>query len=221
MSKPSFSASKITVIWLALLVNLASAQAPQIVGFTPGRHSLQNDTTTTITVQFDQNMNAATLDSPNLLIYGSHTGFHNGSHTTGSQTVSFTPANAFEAGETVTVQLTQGILNDSGVPIAASFQWSFFIKTVAGTAKFSLDVTYDTDNGPHYVGIAELNGGGGLDVAIPHSKDASFRIWLNGGDGSLSRDANYTVGNSPRSVAIGDFNQDGDLDIAAHCQHHK
>ncbi len=216
MSKPSFSASKIALLGLGLLVNQAQAQAPQISGFTPGRHSLSNDTTTAVTIQFDQDMNAATLDSPNFLIYGERTGFHAGnySYDAGSRTASFTPAVAFEAGEMVIAILTQSILNNSGVPLASAFQWSFFVKTVSGTAKFELDSTYAADNGPHFVGIAELTGGGGQDIAIPHSKDANFRTWLNTGTGDFSRDTNYTVGNSPRSLTIGDFDQDNDLDLA-------
>ncbi len=215
MSKPLFERA-LRFIWVALLVNTAFAQAPQITSFSPARFSLNNATSVSVSVTFDQAMDAGTLESPNFLIYGQRTGFHSGiyGYDGSSQVATFSPDSPFEAGERVTVILTDGIQNSTGTPLANSFQWSFFIATTAGQAKFDLDSTYVTGDGPHFVGLGDLTGDGFQDVAVPHSKDAAFRTWPNQGDGTLGGSSNFGVGNSPRSLTIADLDGDNDLDIA-------
>ena len=203
-------------ILAVVFVNTAFAQTPQITTFTPARFTLNNAATVAVTVTFDQAMDAATFNSSNFLIYGERTGFHTGtySYDAGTMTASFAGTTPFEAGERVTIILTDSILNSTGTGLANSFQWSFFIVTTAGLAKFDLDSTYGTGDGPHFVGLAELTGDTSQDIAIPHSKDGTFRMFPNQGDGTLGSSLSSSVGNSPRSLAIADLDGDNDMDVA-------
>jgi hypothetical protein len=70
--------------------------------------------------------------------------------------------------------------------------------------------------GPDYaasVTVADLNGDGKLDLAVP-SSGGTVSILLGNGDGTFQPAVNYPAGYAPASVAVGDFNGDGKLDLA-------
>ncbi|MFQ5639417.1 MAG: FG-GAP-like repeat-containing protein [bacterium] len=203
------------VILGTLLWNVLYAQSPQIVSFSPGRYSMQNSATTTISVLFDQAMNGSTIVPSNFLVNGNRTGYHDGtlSYNSSTQTASFSASVPFQAGETVSVILTGNIQNSSGLPLAG-FQWSFYIQATTATGELRLDSTYTTGTGPHFVGLGYLSNDFSLDMAIPHSKSHNVYSWLNLGNGDFIQNGITAVGTSPRAVALGDFDSDGDLDVA-------
>ncbi|MFQ5434070.1 MAG: FG-GAP-like repeat-containing protein, partial [Anaerolineae bacterium] len=213
----------LTISKLVLLMGVASswntvfAQTPQIVDFLPQRYSMQNSTTAGVSVSFDQAMDGGTVLPENFLVYGSRTGYHAGTlvYDASAQTANFDPATPFQAGEVVTVVLTSGIQGSSGAPLSAPFQWSFYIQAVTGTATFNLDSTYAAGDGPHFVGIGDLNGDSALDLAIPNSRSHDVFSWLNLGGAGFNQHNINGVGQSPRALTVGDFDSDGDLDIAA------
>ncbi|NIR52392.1 T9SS type A sorting domain-containing protein [candidate division KSB1 bacterium] len=200
------------ILWTPLFAQ----NNPEILNISPARYSMQNSPTVDISVLFDQDMNGGTFLPQNFLVYGNRTGFHSGTLTYNAttQTATFEPATPFQAGEMVNVVLTQGIRSSSDVPLASSFQWSFFIRATIGTAGFSLDADYATGEGPHFVGIGDLNNDFSLDIAVPHSRSDEALTWLNQGGGIFSQNTTTDVGRSPRALTIGDFENDDDLDIA-------
>ncbi|MFQ6113474.1 MAG: FG-GAP-like repeat-containing protein, partial [bacterium] len=221
MSNSLKSKSKILITALGVFfsstqLNAQNNNAPQIMDFSPERYSMQNSSTVSVYVQFDVAMDDTTFLPETFLVQGEKTGFHAGTITYDSttKTVTFEPLAPFQAGEMVTVVLTQGITNKNGKPLASSFQWSFYIQTSTGTATFELDSAYTTGKGPHFVGIGELNGDSGLDLAIPHSISHDTHTWLNMGSGIFDKNNIIGVGTQPRSLTIGDFDSDGDLDLA-------
>lgn len=70
---------------------------------------------------------------------------------------------------------------------------------------------------PSAVAIADFNGDGKLDLAVPAYNilnEGVVAILLGEGSESFSAATHFLVGTDPKSVAIGDFNHDGKLDLA-------
>lgn len=69
-------------------------------------------------------------------------------------------------------------------------------------------------NWPYSVTVADFDGDGKADLAVPNYGSYSVSILKNNGDGTFAAAVNYTVAGSPTSVTAADFNGDGKLDLA-------
>ncbi len=65
------------------------------------------------------------------------------------------------------------------------------------------------------VGIADINGDGNLDFAVPVFGAASVQVYLGNGNGTFSAALTFATGTEPTCVTVGDFNGDGSPDIAS------
>ena len=62
--------------------------------------------------------------------------------------------------------------------------------------------------------VADLNGDGVLDLAIPNYSAAQVGIFLGNGDGTFQSPVNYATGGQGESLVAADFNGDGKIDLA-------
>ncbi|HEV2379464.1 MAG TPA: alkaline phosphatase family protein [Terriglobia bacterium] len=68
---------------------------------------------------------------------------------------------------------------------------------------------------PVWVGVADLNGDGKLDLLVASDKDNTLSVFLGNGDGTFDPTSVLpNAGQGPVAVAVGDFNGDGKLDLA-------
>jgi hypothetical protein len=77
---------------------------------------------------------------------------------------------------------------------------------------FLSPVTYQTDELPSGLTVADLNGDGIPDIIATGDK---VDVFLGKGDGTFPKRVDYNGGNFPVQVITGDFNADGKLDIVA------
>jgi hypothetical protein len=79
---------------------------------------------------------------------------------------------------------------------------------------FAPATNFAAGNGPYLTAVADFNGDGKLDLAVPNFDADQVSILLGNGMGGFTPAGSFAVGDGPTSVAAGDFNSDGNLDLA-------
>jgi len=87
-----------------------------------------------------------------------------------------------------------------------------------GDASFDAHVDYETDLGPDWVALGDLNGDGHVDVVTANggSEDEvseTVSVFFNKGDGAFAPAEQYAAGSAPVEVRIGDLNGDHHEDL--------
>ena len=98
-----------------------------ITSCSPAQNRLHVAKDTVISVTFNADMTASTINAGTFRVNASQSGFHAGTYyyDSGTRTVTFDPDTDFSVGETVTVVLTTGIAYAAGGSLPVPFQWSF------------------------------------------------------------------------------------------------
>jgi hypothetical protein len=107
----------------------AAAVAPFVTGTNPMTNATEVPLTATVTAAFSEAMTAATLSATTFTLKQGTTAVA-GAVTYSGVTATFTPAAHLAASTTFTATVTTGALSLGGLPLAASYGWSF--TTAAG-----------------------------------------------------------------------------------------
>jgi FG-GAP-like repeat len=70
------------------------------------------------------------------------------------------------------------------------------------------------DGAPQAIAVADLNGAGGLDLAVVNEGANNVSILLGNGNGTFTAGSSVSVGSLPQSIAAGLFNADAIIDLA-------
>jgi hypothetical protein len=79
---------------------------------------------------------------------------------------------------------------------------------------FATPVSFSVGNSPNFVGLADFNGDGKLDIVTANSGSNNVSVLPGKGNGAFNSKTDFAVGNLPTSLAIADFNGDGKIDLA-------
>jgi len=191
------------------------AQTPQIVSITPEQNELAVAINTNISVTFDIDMDAATINGSTFLANGMCTGLHAGAITYNvpSKTATFNPVIDFAPGEIVTVVLTGDIESSAGVPLA-DYAWSFTTASAAAPGVFAAPSIYAADSSSISLFATDLDGDGDLDLATGNTLSDNVSVLMNNGDGTFAAPSAYATGDTPYSIFAADLDGDGDIDLA-------
>ncbi len=212
-----------TFLVFLVLTSSLSAQTPAVVSTTPGQNALNVPTATDISVVFDTDMDAATLNSSSFIISSLETGLCSGviSYDAPSRTATFNPDMDFLAGDNVTVRLTTAIQSSGGVPLDESYQWSFTVTVTNGSGEFTVpSPIYWAGGDALWLCAADFDGDGDLDIAtanyqsVAKAEDSTVAVLSNDGTGVFSISATYPLGSKPAWICTDDFNGDGFPDLA-------
>lgn len=197
-------------------------ETPHVVSTSPTQNELNVATSTDISVVFDTEMDASTINDSTLVLNGRYTGLLRGTITYDSptRTATFGLASDLPVGEVVTVVLTEAIQSSQAIPLEQGYVWSFTTLVEDGSTVFVTDSAYQVGSNPHAVLTADLDGDGDVDVAVsnydlqtPYDPDSVW-VFLNRGDATFTPDSVYPAGLGGVSLVGADLDGDGDIDLA-------
>lgn len=197
---------------------------PRVVSVSPNPQSLTADTLTSILVTFDTPLDALTVDSPTVQVFGRWSGVRPGelSLANDDTEILFVPSGPFSAGEWVTVALSRGIRSRQGEPMALGYTWNFWTRGAPGTLELENTGTVEIRRPGEgriqsYGAYAEdLDGDGHTDLTVPNELSDDVRVFLNDGTGTYDAFTIHEIpnGGAPSTNEGADFDGDGHIDIA-------
>ncbi len=75
-------------------------------------------------------------------------------------------------------------------------------------------LSLQTGSKPSGIAIADFNGDGRLDFAVPNANDNTVSVMISRADGTFTPKVDYPVGNTPVGLVAVDLNGDGKIDLA-------
>lgn len=205
-----------------VLATSAFAAPPQVVSVHPARNRIDAPTNSNIQVEFDTDIDAATVDGASLRVFGRWSGPATGAYTVAEGTVTFVPDAPFFAGETVTVAMSKAIENLAGEVMVSGYAWSFWIESGQGTldldyvTRYSTRRTGETWVQPYGAYAGDLDNDGWSDLFIPCEQTDDVRIFLNDGAGGYGGGfvaETLLGGNTPSPNEGADLDHDGEIDV--------
>ncbi len=199
---------------ISVLLNTGGAP-PAVVSSSPAQNALNVAQDAAISVYFDMDMDAASINAATFVVHGNQTGRLSGtySYDSGDSTATFISDSPFKVGEQVSVTLTKGIQNAAGEALENPYTWSFTTEVTEGSGEFAAAVDYDAGTTPRSVVATDLDGDGSLDLVVANYASHTISVLLGNGDGTFTDQATYTTGEGPRSVIAADLDSDGNLDL--------
>ncbi len=205
------------VLWALSLLLVAPSYALQVVSHDPAFFALGVSTSQTITVTFDDPLNAATVTPGSVIVRGLMSGVHTSALEVNGATLTINPDDDFFVGESVTVNLTKTLAESGGGAVLSNgYSFQFHVQVHGG----SLDLTeFDSwsmapTDVPYYIYGGDLDGNGTPDVITPNEDSRDIAVFLNSGDMVLDNHSTHAVGSTPSSCFGDDLDLDGDIDVA-------
>jgi len=194
---------------------LLNVGIPDIVSTSPKQNELGVAVDTSISVEFNVDMDETSIDNTTFIVHARSTGLHQGTFnfTSPCTIATFYPDSNFQVGEVVTVVLTDSIQSSDRIPLENSYSWSFTITAKDGSGTFADSVNYPVSGKPMSVFAADLDGDGHLDLATANSDSDNVSVLLNNGDSTFAPSVDYPVGDAPMSIFAADLDCDSDLDL--------
>ena len=196
-----------------------------IVSVAPSSQLITAPVDGNITIDFDNAVDPSTVNSSTIRVFGQWTGIMPGiiSLEEGNHRVLFTPANAFSAGEHITITISKNVLSFNGDPLVHGYAWQFWIASGPGSLdlvevdKFSTRLPFEGWIQTYGSYAGDLNGDGFHDYTVPNERSNDIRVWLNDGEGNYVHNdfSVYSVPDDsyPSTNHGADFNNDGLLDF--------
>ena len=190
----------------------------------PAPQSLAAGRRTAITVTFDRPVKQPPSGSQVVLAFGRWSGPMSGQMDLSAdrQTMIFTPAGAFAAGEWVTVTVAGDVVDDDGERLAGSFTWNYWVTSGTGSLALTRSSTVSIrqpgegwiQSYGSYAG--DLDRDGYPDLIIPNERSNDLRVFINDGAGGYSNFSTYAIpgGARPSTNEGADFDGDGLIDFA-------
>jgi len=204
---------------LGLLSWPVMVMAAAVQSTSPAQNELNVSVQTAVSVTFDQDVDAGTINNTTFIVHGSLSGLHTGTFAFNdpARTATFTPNEDFRVGEIVSITLTRGIQTVPGDPLAQSYQWSFTVEAIDGPGWFGSISGYGCDG--FRPAIADLDNDSDLDLVIGSfnysTADRGLRVYWNDGTGNFIDGQFYFTGFETWGTIAADLDSDGDMDLAA------
>jgi len=186
-----------------------------LTSLSPARNFRKAARTTSVGMTFSEIMSDAAAG--NVRVFANMRGGRKSGTTlsSGSNTISFDPADDFKPNELVQVTVPASVTSIYGMP-ASPFVYQFTAAATGGAGTFSGSANPSTSARPRSLTSADIDNDGDLDLLVAAygvsggGNQVSVRLNTNGTFGGTT---NVTVGNSPIAVVAVDVDSDSDLDL--------
>lgn len=199
--------TKYLLLFCIFFLNNILSQTPQVISILPSFNEIANNNLPEITATFNVSMDSTSFDEISFAVFAERSGYHSGiiNYNDGTKTVSFNSNELFNAGERVTVMLSNKIYSQQGDSLNG-FSWVFRIPSGIAPVNFGEVITYG--GGGNFMQCVDMNNDGYPDIVT-----SSGVILLNDGNGVfnnywLVQDVTYD-----EPLLANDFNRDGNMDV--------
>jgi hypothetical protein len=202
-----------------------TAHAGAVLGVTslsPARNALAASTATSITVGFDEALNASTVTASSVKVFGRWSGPTPGTLSVAGSSFTFRPGRPFFPGEMVTMSVARSVRGQSGSELVGGHAYAFWVRSSPGTGNFVLEDVFTTrlpgEGLVQSYGIyaGDLDADGSPDFTIPNETADDVRVIMNDGCGEFGaiQVNNMPNGTTPSSNEGADYDGDGIMDFA-------
>lgn len=187
---------------------------PEVASATPLNGTFGNVAASSITLKFNDAINATTLDESSIQVTGSIRGSYSAlySYSSLDSTVTITADSTFLAGELIKVSANGNVESSTGAAMQNPFTFAFMSSAGSG-GSYGAGTAYAAGSGADDIVIRDFNADGIEDVATANFTADSISILLGVGDGTFGVATQYYAGNEVTALDAGDVNGDGNLDI--------
>ncbi|MBN1316117.1 MAG: VCBS repeat-containing protein [Anaerolineales bacterium] len=208
-----FSSLSIGLVILLCAGFIISQAAPGNPALSPPMNSHNNPSTTQVSIEYDELIDAGTVNENTFAIYAMQTGLKNGTRGVDGSTIIMTPTNPFYPGEMVQASATKATLSITAEQPISPTVWQFRIATEGGTGLYEHS-DYFGNGWTNAIDLGDMDGDGDLDTVLVKQGD-SGQVWANDGNGNYGTSPLDTFGGSNMAFDLGDVDGDGDLDVVA------
>lgn len=173
-----------------------------------------------ITLSFDQDVAASSVNSNTIIVRGEQTGIINGTLSGGgTPTITFDPSNNFKAGELIKVTITNALQSTGGGSLTAPYSFSFVAAAGAAPespAYFEQQPSIANNlNGAIGVFPVDMDGDGDMDVVSVAGLDDKVSWFENDGSQNFTERVIATGIDEAKDVEAADLDNDGDIDVVS------
>ncbi|NSW54032.1 MAG: VCBS repeat-containing protein [Anaerolineae bacterium] len=188
-----------------------------LTDFSPGRNVMNAPLDSSITLTYDQPIDASSVTGQTVVIHSNMRGVVPGAYSADGSVVTIDPDQNFFGGDVVYVIATNGVADTEGEHPASGTQWQFSANTYITRTMARFSEMYEDSSGVSGSGVwADFNNDGWLDFLV-HGLDPSSayssELKLNNGDGTFTSAGNVISMPTTATVAPADYDNDGDLDL--------
>lgn len=166
--------------WVFLVAQNGFAQF-SVTDRSPAPNSTTFASSQTITITFNQNINASSLNG-NIFVDGSVSGSISGNLSLASpNVVEFTPSQAFSEGEKISVTVTDDVEASNGSSLNDPSTWLFYVEPFVGSFDYSSPQIYTLRQGSEPSGIkaVDLSNNRAPDLVVVNSNNSLITILEN------------------------------------------
>lgn len=188
---------------------------PFICEVLPEPNNINVNGSSDISVIFIQDMNSITINTTNIKVYGSHTGYKSCAifYDEALRKATINPDSDFKTGEKITLTLRSGI-QTSGNTAITPFISSFTVRAISGVAQFTILQNPISGSGEvESIISGDVDNDSDPDICVIY--DNKFSVLKNNGSAIFPGQTDYPLLNIVGRVSVqNDFDGDGDLDLA-------
>jgi len=195
------------VIIILLISNYILSQTPQVISVSPNFNEITPTMNPEISATFNVDMDSSTFNELSFTVFGERSGYQSGDISYGdiTKTATFIPNEIFNAGERVTVLLSNQIRSFQGDTLTG-FSWVFRIPAGIAPVNFSEPIEYG--GGGEFMQCTDMNNDNYPDLVT-----SSGIIWLNDGSGLFNEFWIIQDVTFDQPLLADDFNRDGNMDV--------